>query len=204
MDQRDTSEKEARIKQDGEVARIYITGPPGSGKSTLLQRLVEEAEHAGCRVVGLYAPEVRVKGRRIGFTLVDVSTGKSTWLARTGVPGRLRVGRYTVIEDADRFAWQVLSKAIQGEADLVVLDEIGPMELLLPLFRKAIRVILESPINQVAVFHRRLHISHPNIHKLILKGQIYRLDRGNWDEVYHQVKRNLYETLDCLHYAREV
>jgi nucleoside-triphosphatase len=61
-----------------------------------------------------------------------------------GVP---RVGRYDVAhEDLERLA----IPALRAPADVVVLDELGKMELASPAFRDAVIALLERPIALVA------------------------------------------------------
>ncbi len=153
------------------AGRIVVTGRPGVGKSTLFSRIVESLRRRGCRVGGFSAPEVRESGRRVGFLLVDLSTGERAWLARVGAHCRgPRIGRYTVCADeAARLGVAALERAV-GEADVIAVDEVGPMELALPPLRDAIVKALSTEKPLIAVIHAKLRTRDPEVYRLAVTG----------------------------------
>jgi len=153
------------VEESTGLRGFFLTGPPGVGKSTIVNRIVEEAERLGCRPGGIRAPEVRRGGRRVGFLIVDVATGRQGWLARRGAPGP-RVGSYGVIvDDVLRVGVSALEWAI-ANADLIVVDEIGPMELVVPELRQAIKRALTAGKPVVGVVHRALARRDPELYRL--------------------------------------
>ncbi len=133
---------------------IVITGRPGSGKSTLARALAEELRKRGLRVCGISCPDVRVSGKRVGFRVEDIETGEGVWLARVEGCDGPKVGRYRVCFEAEEFAVNVLNKAM--ECDVVLIDEIGPMELKLPKLRETMLKVINSNKPFIAVVHLRL------------------------------------------------
>lgn len=159
--------------------RVFITGRPGIGKSTLFNKIVDLAKKAGCRVGGITAPEVRESGRRVGFLLVDLMSGKSVVLASVYIRRGPRVGRYTVNPEAGVFGSQAVERALR-EADIVAIDEIGPMELLLAELRSAIVKALKSDKPLLAVVHARLRSRDPEVYSLVAgRGLIIELTEAN-------------------------
>jgi nucleoside-triphosphatase len=133
---------------------IVITGRPGIGKTTLVKRVVSKLVHDGIRVVGFYCPEVREGGKRIGFQVTSIDGTIRGWLARvTGCDGP-RVGRYTTCYEAEKVVEEALRNL--DKADLVVIDEIGPMELKLRGIRSQILRVLKSLKPGIFVAHYRL------------------------------------------------
>ncbi len=134
---------------------VVITGRPGVGKTTLFTRVVERLVGEGFRVVGFVCPEVREGGRRIGFRIRSLDGRFEAWLARTGeVCTGPRVGRYRVCLEAEDVASRV--SELFGSADLIAIDEIGPMELRSPGIRRAILSALRSGKPGLFVAHYRL------------------------------------------------
>jgi len=138
--------------------KIYITGRPGIGKSTVVLRVINALRGHGIKVGGILCPEVRGSlGRRIGFKIVDLLTNEEGWLAhKLMFKGGPRIGKYNVnIYDAINIGVKALSKALK-EATVIVIDEVGPMELSVPKLKEEIVKVLTSGRNVLAVVHYRL------------------------------------------------
>ncbi len=139
------------------MLRYVITGRPGVGKSTLFNNIVNILVKNNYRVGGIRTPEVRgSEGFRIGFKVVDLMSGGEAWLARRGYPSSIRVGRYGVlVEEAGKLIENALKKAYR-EADVIGIDEVGPMELKISSFKKLLIEILDSNKPVILVVHHRL------------------------------------------------
>ncbi len=133
---------------------VAITGRPGIGKTTLFIRVYEALRREGFRIEGFVCPEVRRSGRRIGFLIRSLDGRLERWLARTDGCDGPRVGRYYTCMEAIELANYLLTRF--EAADLVMIDEIGPMELRLPGLRNAILTVLRSSKPGVYVVHEKL------------------------------------------------
>ncbi|MFN7105263.1 MAG: NTPase, partial [Pyrobaculum sp.] len=127
---------------------LGISGMPGVGKTTLVARVVELARPK-LKVCGFLTFEVRERDVRVGFDVVDISTGQRFPLARVGV-GQPSVGRYVVHLDACR----VIDNAIRQQCDLLVADEIGAMEFKCPNFSQTFRETVATRDTILATVHR--------------------------------------------------
>jgi nucleoside-triphosphatase THEP1 len=106
-------------------ALILLTGARGIGKSTVCQRLVALWRERGGVPAGLITRTVGPERY-----LVDVATGEERLLAAedTALAGPRR-GKFSFSEEALVWGNEVVRRAVAGPADLVLLDEVGPLEL---------------------------------------------------------------------------
>jgi len=117
-----------------------LTGRPGTGKTSLIKQAVAGM---GDKVGGFYTEEIRTQGVREGFRLVTLD-GHSAIMAHTGIHSPYRVSKYGVdIDNLDRVGVSALRNAAR-QCDLVVVDEIGKMELFSADFREAILQVINS------------------------------------------------------------
>jgi len=134
---------------------FLITGPPGSGKTSVLERAMSILRERGIRPGGIYCPEIRESGVRVGFKIIDIMTGEERILAHVEQRDGPRVSKYRVnVENVDQLSESAVERSLR-EADFVVIDEIAPMELHSDGFRRAVRSALDSPKPLLAVIHQR-------------------------------------------------
>ena len=92
---------------------------------------------------GFYTREIRCQGVRQGFEIVTLD-GASAILAHINIDSPYRVSKYGVdTKNLDKVGVSALRRAIQ-ECDIVVIDEIGKMELFSSAFREAVLEVLNS------------------------------------------------------------
>jgi len=127
------------------VSNILITGHPGVGKTTLVKKVIEELR---LDPVGFYTEEIREEGKRVGFRIKSLTPGLPRMegiLARVGLAGPYRRGPYTInIRDMEEIGARSLEEAL-SHGGLIVIDEIGNMEIVSKRFQAAVITSLESP-----------------------------------------------------------
>lgn len=117
-----------------------LTGSPGVGKTTLIRDVLSKVSK---RAGGFYTQEIRSGSTRQGFKIITLD-GKEALLAHTGVSSPYRVGKYGVdLQSLEDTAVAAVHRAIE-ESELIVIDEIGRMELFSPRFREAVLKAVDS------------------------------------------------------------
>jgi nucleoside-triphosphatase len=165
---------------------LFITGSPATGKTSVLLKTIEVLKARGCSVGGMVSREVRTCGARVGFEILDLSSGRRGWLAHVSQKHGPRIGKYRVnLEDLDNIGAEAVAIAVEN-ADVVAIDEIGPMELCSERFREAVVKAVESRKLVVGTVHWKTR------DKLIQKisaredAEIYKVtyeNRGNLHEI---------------------
>jgi len=131
--------------------KILLTGRPGVGKTTVIMKVIEGFRG---RAGGFYTEEIRKGNLREGFRIKTLD-GRDGVLAHIGRLGSFRVGRYGVDVDAfDEIAIPSLERALKRDG-LIIIDEIGKLELFSRRFRSIILGILASEKRILGVIHQR-------------------------------------------------
>jgi nucleoside-triphosphatase len=110
-------------------------------------------------VEGFTTAELRTGGRCDGF-VVEAVSGAQGMLAHVDLPGPPRVGRYGVDLPAfERVALPALRAP--GTGGVVVVDELGKMELASAAFREAVEELLSRDVAVVATVQLARAIGSP-------------------------------------------
>lgn len=132
---------------------ILLTGRPGVGKSTLLLKITEMLKNEGLSPGGFYTLEVTEDHKRCGFDIHTLD-GLVVPLARVGLASNFHLGRYGIaMQNLEDIALAALARAID-RSDVIVIDEIGYMELKSMRFRDLVLTALDSNKPLVATVMR--------------------------------------------------
>lgn len=113
-----------------DVRRCIISGERGSGKTTLCQAAVEQAQRAGLRVGGLLSPARLQGGERMGIDALDLYSGERRRLASAQKQQADDLAFGNWFFDRGALAWGNQVLAGLPACDVLILDELGPLEFL--------------------------------------------------------------------------
>ncbi len=135
--------------------KIGITGLPGSGKTQTLLRIIQLLEQEGIKVGGVVTEPIVEKSRRTGFRLVDWLSKENQVFAHESIKSRVRSGRFGVnVQALDDLGTRALAGAREN-ADVIVIDEVGKMEVDSDAFTQAIVDTLDSSKSIVMTLHKK-------------------------------------------------
>ena len=137
--------------------KIGITGLPGAGKTYMLIRIIDMlcAEDPELRVGGMIDEPVIEGKHRVGFTVRDLVSGEKEEFAHEGFESKITLGRIGM--DVSKFD-SVAEKAIKTAAescDLIVIDEVGKLEVESEAFVAAVREALDADKPMLITLHKK-------------------------------------------------
>lgn len=111
-----------------------VTGPVHSGKTTFLQKFIAEKKN----VAGIISP-VMNDTRFFQNILTEETQSMET---SSEDPAPLHIGKFYFSQIAFDWAINVIENATTNQADIIIIDEIGPLELQDNGFAKLLKNIL--------------------------------------------------------------
>lgn len=161
------------------MKNVFLEGKPGVGKTTLLRAIADQI--ALREIGGFYTEEIREKGHRVGFR-IETFAGQSGILAHVKYKTGPHVGKYGVDVPAfEKIGVKGLENALK-ESQIILIDEIGKMELFSSRFQKAVLRCLDSVTPVIATVMLR---PHPFVDRLKTRPDVrlVTVTFGNRDEL---------------------
>ncbi|MGB9643435.1 MAG: nucleoside-triphosphatase [Candidatus Ratteibacteria bacterium] len=163
-----------------------VTGIPGCGKTTLIKEILSIIP---INKKGFFTEEIKEKGKRAGFKIITFS-GKEGIFAHQNFAFPFRVSKYSVsISVLEDTGVKEIEEGLK-QSCLIVIDEIGKMELFSEKFRKVVMAAFES---KNRVLGTVLFAPHPFCDEIKKRKdtQIFVLEKHN----YQQLKQTLINLL---------
>ncbi len=179
------------------VYAVFLTGRPGIGKTTIIMKVVEELKKRGFKVGGMISKEIREKGKRVGFKIIDVKQKREGILAHINQKSGPRVSKYRVnLEDLETIGVKAIEDALLSD-DVIIIDEIGKMELFSKKFINVVERVLSSNKVVLGTVHAR---SSHRLAKYIRSGRIpgikvYEVSERNKDQLPSIILKEVLEVL---------
>jgi nucleoside-triphosphatase len=173
---------------------FVVCGEPQSGKSTLVKRLVSHLKHLCINVGGILCEEIRGIGtqKRSGFSGNCISGNISFEMAKRSndFPDDyhrwLKHGNYFVnISLIELYYPQIIEQSINYD-DVVIIDEVGSMQLKSNIFRETINDVLQSHFNNRNIVMIVSSQSNDEMCKMLIEkarneNRLYFLQRNDVD-----------------------
>jgi nucleoside-triphosphatase len=154
---------------------FFIMGDPGCGKTTLLKELIAKLKARRLKVGGFVSPEERHHGTRTAFHVRSIESGRIGLLADMHADGP-KVSKYHVgIHSFEDIALSSLESA--ERCDVVVIDEIGPMECKSQRFIDRLDEIIDSDVPLIATLHESFKAQYAAY------GQVVTISGGNKESI---------------------
>jgi len=109
---------------------IIISGEKREGKTTFVGRLVDNLKDQNIQIIGFLSIGIHENGERTGFNIVDLQTSQKIGLCtKTRQEGWFSFGDYYFNPEGFSKGNEILNINNLENKQLIVIDEIGPVEL---------------------------------------------------------------------------
>ena len=109
---------------------VIITGEIHQGKTTFTQKIVSDLHAQNIRIAGFFSVGINENGMRTGFNLVDIESSRQIELCSDKKNEKLiKFGRYYFNSDAISLGNEILNLDNLSDKQLIVIDEVGHLEL---------------------------------------------------------------------------
>lgn len=109
---------------------LLLTGLNGIGKTTWCLKLMEIAKKQGLEIEGIVSPGIYSGGKKTGIEIMDVRSGEKRLLAELNLGKKQGISTPRWSFDPDSITWANEILATRSESKLLIIDELGPLELL--------------------------------------------------------------------------
>jgi len=109
---------------------FLISGVLGGGKSTFVRNVLEILKEKNRKVGGILTIRLTEKGETIGYDLLDLATNDSVKFLRLACDKESnRIGRFAIFPEGMAHGQKALANLLTNQVELVVIDEVGKLEL---------------------------------------------------------------------------
>jgi len=169
---------------------VLWTGEKHSGKTTSAANLVKIARGEGFNVAGLLAPSIYKDSELTGFDIIDLQNETRVPLAKRDRVGN-KVGRFRFFDEGIELGIVALSETTTKSADLVIVDEFGPLELDGRLWRQNVDLLLASSTALIIlVVRQELADEVQLLYKNFPCRNLAAIEPDSIDEVIRMLKNN--------------
>jgi nucleoside-triphosphatase THEP1 len=139
---------------------IILTGRIHEGKTTFAANIVREAVEVGLKVGGILPKAEISNGERTGYNVLDIKTQQTLKLITKEPTDDYydHFGSCFFLKNGMKLALECLSPEYLQESDIVIVDEIGAMELKNRGYGEQVTSILNSDIPVVVLIIREQFI----------------------------------------------
>jgi len=171
---------------------IYaLTGPPGCGKTTAILKIVKYLSERNVVIDGMYTEEIRISGKRVGFKVTRISSGEYGVMAHVEFKEKTRVGKYGVkINVLEEIGVKAIIEGLE-KAEVIVVDEVGPMELYSNKFVVSVEKLLQSSKPSILTVHFQARHPLVNSVKKLAGRKLFILTQENRDKIPIQISEEI-------------
>jgi nucleoside-triphosphatase THEP1 len=185
----------AEIKEKvAHVQKVFIvTGSIRGGKTTFVKKIIELLKSYNIKVGGILSERVIDGSETIGYDLLNIETGEKTdFLRQNGEGGDGTIGRFTICLKGLEEGKKILDSGIQQQNNLVIIDEVGLLEIQDKGWSVCIDQLLEKSSNHILITVRDSYVDKVKSKWNLKEGEIINISETN----YHDAGLSIVESIN--------
>ncbi len=123
---------------------IIVSGDRGEGKSKFLSKLAEELKNNKIEISGFIAEGLYIDNEKKGFILRNLENNEQKVLSSFEPIGNVKIGRFYFDEKVIEYGFDILDNANNDDFKIIIVDEIGQLELKNKGWSKAVEKIMPN------------------------------------------------------------
>jgi nucleoside-triphosphatase THEP1 len=181
---------EIRMKSSRKI--FVISGPVGSGKTAQVQKIIEVLKGYNISVGGLYCPRILDGETTIGYDVVDIQTNEQIEFLRKSKDDILtKIGRYSILPKGLEVGRSALDISKNRNWQLIVIDEVGNLELENRGWASTIDELLKVPTSHLLFTVRDIYVERI-IQKWNLSGYtLFKITETEETKMSELIKRQI-------------
>lgn len=140
-----------------DIPKIGITGMPSVGKTKTLLKIIEKIEKTGYKIGGMITEPILENKKCVGFYVMDWQTKEKDVFAHLTMDVKDKIGKFGVnVAALEKVGIPAVEKAINDETiNIIIIDEIGKMEMLSEKFCEVVIEALDSDKPILVTLHKK-------------------------------------------------
>lgn len=175
-----------------DIKVVIISGGVESGKTTFLRKLSEELNNSGKSVCGFISPRILDGTRTVGYSIENIASGELLpFLQETKMEVNEEtksIGKYSINSETECKAKQILNDAMVEGADIIMVDEVGRLELRGGGWHKELKHLLQTNTGTLVLSVRDTFIDAVIEYFEMENVEVYQVQNSSPEEIVEFVK----------------
>ena len=149
------------LKYGSNAARkiFIVCGPVGGGKTTFTRNITEFLKDQDINSEGILSERIMAGSKTTGYDIVDIATGKrEIFLREDGNSGEETIGKFYIYSAGLETGRSILGALVSEKTGIVIIDEVGFMELQGRGWYNSISELLDKSPNHILMTVRDKYV----------------------------------------------
>jgi nucleoside-triphosphatase THEP1 len=186
------SSRLSEIKDKRFTQRIFmISGSKSEGKTTFIKNLTNELKKQNISVGGIFAEKIMKENNTTGYDLIDIETGRREIFLRQDEERWVeKIGKYHINPEGLKFGRSVLDPANLKDKKVVVIDEVGMLELYDKGWAGCFQKLIMLSMNHLLITVRDTYVNEVIKMWKLKDPVIFKVSHDDITEVARSINKN--------------